>query len=292
MAGEQVDHLAVAAEALRLNTLAIRQSEEGRRDEALAAADEAARLYRALAEDFPAMFGTDAERADALAAAIRDDRPTASTVRPPAARPCEPTDETTTAGVSAPRTAHSAGALDEPGAVATPEPEPPVPPALDTRRLGRSGRRTGVSATVVVVAVSAVLLGAVGVAGWALSRPPAPTSAPAPAPAQAQAPPPGVPARPWTATARIDVAPTGVTLRSAPSTAGAPVGRLPAGVDVQIQCGEIGRMTSTDTGERSASWLRTTTRSYLAAVNVEVSGPGSVPHCTPGQPPVPLPHHR
>ncbi len=285
MAEEQVDHLAVAEEAVRLNTLAIRQSEEGRREQALAAAEEAARLYRALADDFPAMFGTDAKRADALAAAIRDDlRGRASTAVPTAVRQCEPADGSTTAGVSA---AHIAGVLGEPTAVASPEPEPPVPPASTTRLLGRSRRRTVVSATAVVVAVLAVLVGAIGVAGWTLSRPLSPTSAPA------QAPPPApLPARPWTATARLDVAPTGVTLRSAPSTAGAPIGRLPAGANVQIQCGEIGRMTSTDADERSSSWLRTTAGSYLAAVNVEVHGPSTVSNCTPGQPPVPLPRRR
>lgn len=284
MAEDQVDHLTVAEEAVRLNNLAIRQSEEGRRDQALAAAEEAARLYRALAEDFPAMFGTDAERADALAEAIREDRPRASAAVPTAVRQGEPADEPTAAGVPAPDTAH---VLDEPRAVATPEPEPPVRPAPATRHLGRSRRRTVVSATVVVAAVLAVLLGAIGVAGWALSRPHTPTSVPAQAP-----PPAAIPARPWTATARIDVAPTGVTLRSAPSTAGAPIGRLPADADVQIQCGEIGRMTSTDAGERSSSWLRTTAGSYLAAVNVEVRGPSPVTNCIPGQPPVPLPHHR
>lgn len=280
MAEDQVDHLTVAEEAVRLNNLAIRQSEEGRRDQALAAAEEAARLYRALAEDFPAMFGTDAERADALAEAIREDRPRPSAAVPTAVRQCETADEPTAAGGSAPDTAH---VLDEPRAAATPEPEPD--PA--TRHLGRSGRRTVVSATVVVAAVLAVLLGAIAVAGWALSRPDTPTSVPAQAPSPA-----AIPARPWTATARIDVAPTGVTLRSAPSTAGAPIGRLPADADVQIQCGEIGRMTSTDAGERSSSWLRTTAGSYLAAVNVEVRGPSPVTNCIPGQPPVPLPHHR
>ncbi len=287
MAEDQVDHLAVAEEAVRLNRLAIRQSEEGRRDQALAAAEEAARLYRALAQDFPAMFGPDAERADALAAAIREDRPWASTAVPAAARQREPADETTTAGASAPPAAR---VLDEPTAVATPEPEPPVPPAPTTRHPGRSRRRTVVSAAVVVAAVLAVLLGAIGVAGWALSRPHTPTSVPAQAPPPP--PPAAVPARQWTATARIDVAPTGVTLRSAPSTAGTPVGRLTANADVQIQCGEIGRMTSTDAGERSSSWLRTTAGGYLAAINVEVHGPSPVTNCTPGQPPVPVPHHR
>ena len=203
----------------------------------------------------------------------------------PAVRQCEPAEETTTAGVSAPPTAR---VLDEPGAAAASEPEPPVPRAPSTRHLGRSRRRTVVSATAVVAAVLAVLLGAIGVAGWALSRPHTPISVPA-----AQAPPPAaVPVRQWTATARIDVAPTGVTLRSAPSTAGAPVGRLTANAEVQIQCGEIGRMTSSDAGERSSSWLRTTAGNYLAAVNVEVRGPSPMTNCTPGRPPVPVPHHR
>ena len=285
MAEDQVDHLAVAEEAVRLNTLAIRQSDEGRRDQALAAAEEAARLYRALAQDFPTMFGPDAERADALAAAIREDRPRAPTAVPAAVRQREPADDTATADVSAPLTAR---VLGEPTAAATPEPEPPVPPASTTGHLGRSRRRTVVSTTVVVAAVVAVLLGAIGVAGWAWSRPPAPTSVPA-----AQAPPPAaIPVRQWVAVARIDVAPTGVTLRSAPSTTGAPVGRLTPNADVQIQCGAIGRMTSSDAGERSSSWLRTTAGGYLAAINVEVRGPSPVTNCTPGQPPVALPHHR
>ncbi|MBC3193902.1 hypothetical protein H7X46_22840 [Pseudonocardia sp. C8] len=281
MAGDQDDHLAEAGEAVRLSDLAIRQSAEGRREQALAAAEGAARLYRALAEGFPVMFGPDAERADALAAAIREDRPIASTPEPTTSRQCAPADQITTAGVPA---SHTARVPDGPAAVSAPEPEPPTPPVLTTRRTGRSRRRTVLSAV-----VSAVLLVPVGMAGWAFSRPPTPT----PVPVQAQAPPAAVPATPtWTATARIDVAPTGVTLRSVPSTAGAPVGRLQAGAVVRIQCGEIGRMTSTDAGERSSTWLRVAAGSYLAAVNVEVRGSRPVTNCIPGQPPAPIPHHR
>lgn len=281
MAEDQNDTLAAAEEAMRLNNLAIRQREQGRREEALAAAEGAVKLYRALAEPYPVMFGPDAEQADALAAAIRSGRPTASTAIPTAPRPCDPDDETTTVGIS---TASTPRALDEPRTIATPGPEPPAPNA---RRHGRPRRRTMIAATVVAAAV-AVLLGAIGAAGWALSRP----HTPAPVPVQ-QPPLATIPAGPWTATARTDVAPTGVTLRSAPSiTAGAPVGRLPTGAEVQIQCGEIGYMTSTDADDRSSSWLRTAAGSYLAAINLEVRGPSPVTNCTPGQPPVPLPHHR
>ncbi|MDN5917973.1 MAG: hypothetical protein L0I76_23240 [Pseudonocardia sp.] len=280
MAEDQGDTLAEAAEAMRLNNLAIRQREQGRREEARTAAEGAENLYRALAERYPVMFGPDAEQADALAAAIRSDRPRASTARSTAPRPCDPDDETTTAGIS---TAGTARALDEPRAVATPGPEPPAPNA----RHGRPRWRT-----VITAAVVAVLLGAIGAAGWALSRPHTPAPVPISVPVQ-QPPPAAVPAGPWTATARTDVAPTGVTLRSAPSiTAGAAVGRLPTGDEVQIQCGEIGYLTSNDADERSSSWLRTTAGSYLAAINVEVRGPSPVTNCTPGQPPVPLPHHR
>lgn len=283
MAEDQVDHLALAEEAARRSDLAVRCSEQGRRDEAVAAAEEAVRLYRTLAEDFPAMFGTEAERAAALATAIREGRPLVSTVAPAAPRPREPEVETATAGISEPGTA---GAPDEPGAV-TAGPEQPVAPAPAEARPGRSRRRRVVPAMVVSAAAVAVLLGAVGAAGWVLSRP----QMPAPAPVQSP-PPAAAPARAWTATARIDVAPTGVTLRSAPSTTGAPVGRLSPGAEVPIRCGEIGRMTSSEVGEQSSSWLRTTAGAYLAAVNVEFQGPSPVPNCVPGRPPVPVPHHR
>lgn len=281
MAEDQRDTLAAAAEAMRLNDLAIRQHEQGRRKEALAAADGTVKLYRALAEHYPVMFGPDAEQADALAAAIRSDRPRASTEVPTAPRPCAPDDETTTAGIS---TACTARVLDEPRAVATPK----------ARRHGRPQRRTVMTAAVVAAAVVAVLLGAMGADGWGLSRPhtPAPVAVPVAVPVQ-QPTLATIPAGPWTATARTDVAPTGVTLRSAPTITGAaPVGRLSTGAEVQIQCGEIGYMTSTDADEHSSSWLRTTAGSYLAAINVEVRGPSPVTNCTPGQPPVPLPHHR
>jgi uncharacterized protein YraI len=107
-----------------------------------------------------------------------------------------------------------------------------------------------------------------------------------------QPPPAPVPVTRWTATARAEVAPTGVTLRSAPSTSAPAVGRLPAGEEIEIRCGEIGRMTSAESGERSAGWLRTTAGSYLAAVNVEFDGPDPVRSCTPGRAPVPVPHRR
>lgn len=282
MAEDRVDPLAVAEQAARLNDLAVHRGEQGRRDEALVAAEEAARLYRALAERFPVLFGTDAERADALATVLRGDGSGASSAAP------------TPAGPTGAAALGTVRALDEPGAGAAPGPDPPARPAPTAAgRPGRSRRRTVVSAALMVTAMAAataVLLGTVGAVDWALPL------AHTPAPVQEQPPPvPApvpVPVMSWTATARIDVAPTGVTLRSTPSTTGTPVGRLPAGADAPIQCGEIGRPTSTETGERSSSWLRTTAGGYLAAVNVEVRGPDPVRNCTPGQPPVPLPRQR
>lgn len=279
MAEDKIDHLAMAGDAARLSDLAVRRSEEGRRDEALTAAEEAVTLYRALAEDFPTMFGADAEHAGALATAIREGRPLAPAAVSTAARPRERADESVPAGRPAPGTAP---VPDGPGSDVTSGPEPAVPPARTAGGPGRSRRRTVVS----VVAVSAavvVVLGGIGAAGWALSRPHPPAAAPAP--------PAAAPARPWTGTARTDVAPTGVTLRSAPSTAGTSVGRLLTGVEVQIQCAEVGRMTSTDGGERSSAWLRTSAGAYLAAINADVRGPSPMKNCKPGGPPVPLPHH-
>lgn len=279
MAEDQGERLAVAAEAVRLHNLAIQLSEEGERESALPMAEEAVKLYRTLAVPFPALFGTYAEQADALVAAIRGGRPSGSTARPIAAQPREPEDETTVADVSG---ASTGGLRDGATAVATPRPgEPPDPPASADHRSRPRG-------TTVAAAVVVVLLGASGAAGWALLRPhpPAPVAVQPPPAAPA-----AIPARPWTATARTDVAPTGVTLRSAPSTAGARVGRLSAGAEVQIQCGEIGHLTSTDGGERSSSWLRTTAGAYLAAINVEFRGPDPVTNCNSGQPPVPVPHH-
>lgn len=252
VAEDQVDALTVAEQAARLNDLAVQRSVQGRRDEALAAAEEAARLYHALAERFPVLFGADAERADALATALREDRPGVSSVAP-----------------------------------TPPGPEPPARPVPAAGRPGRSRRRSMLSAALMAAALT-VLIGTAGSADQALPqvRTPAPVREhPPPVPAPA-------PVLSWTATARTDVAPTGVTLRSTPSTAGDPVGRLPAGVDAPIRCGEIGRTTSTETGESSSSWLRTTAGGYLAAVNVEVRGPDPVRNCNPGQPAVPLPRHR
>lgn len=279
MAEDQVDSLTVAEQAARLNDLAVHRSAQGRREEALAAAQEAARLYHALTERFPVLFGTDAERADALATALREDRPGVSPVAPTPAEPTAP-------GASPPGPVR---VLDEPGAGATPGPEPPARPAPAAGRARRPRRRTMLSAALMAAAMT-VLIGTVGSADQALPQvhTPAPVREhPPPVPV-----PPPAPVLSWTATARTDVAPTGVTLRSAASTAGDPVGRLPAGVDAPIRCGEIGRTTSTETGERSSSWLRTTAGGYLAAVNVEVRGPDPVRNCTPGQPPVPLPRHR
>jgi hypothetical protein len=275
---EDQDHLAAAAEAVRLRDLAIELSDDGRRGEALAAAEEAATLHRALAVDYPALFGRPAEEAEALVAAIREDRPRAPAAVPTAPRPREPRVETTTTSVSA---AGSGRPPEEPTAVATPAPESPKPRAPEARRR-RSRRRTAI-----VAAVVAVLLGAVGAVGWALSRPPAPAPAPVPPP-----PPAAAPALPWVATARPDVAPTGVALRSAPSATGNPVGRASAGAEIPIQCGQIGTAISTETGERSSSWLRTTAGAYVAAVNVVFRGPEQVTNCAPGRPPVPVPHHR
>ncbi|MBP2369570.1 hypothetical protein [Pseudonocardia parietis] len=281
MAEDQVDALTVAEQAARLNDLAVHRSAQGQRDEALAAAEEAARLYHALTERFPVLFGTDAERADALATALREDRPGVSSLAPtPAGSGPTGPGASTLGTVRIP---------DEPGAGATPGPEPPARPAPAAGRPCRSRRRTVLSAALMAAAMT-VLIGTVGSADQALPqvRTPAPVREdPPPAPV-----PPPVPVLSWTATARPDVAPTGVTLRSTPSTAGDPVGRLPAGADAPIQCGEIGRTTSTETGESSSSWLRTTAGGYLSAVNVEVRGPDPVRNCTPGQPPVPLPHHR
>ncbi|OLL76886.1 hypothetical protein Ae168Ps1_5306c [Pseudonocardia sp. Ae168_Ps1] len=274
MADQDVDHLAVAERAARMDDLAVRRGAEGRRAEAEAAADEAARLYRALAADFPAMFGGDADRAGALATALRDAPPGGWSAVLTAAVPHGPV----SLGVRAPAAAR---VPDGPVVPAEPEPAASAGPPPGPRR-----RRTVTSVVLVTAAVVVVLLGTVGTAGWVLSRPPAQAAVrtePAPVP---------VPIRPWTASARADVAPTGVALRPAPSTAGDPVGRLPVGDDVEIRCGEIGRATTTDTGERSSSWLRTATGSWVAAVNVELRGPGTITNCRPGQPPVPVPHHR
>lgn len=277
---EDQDHLAAAAEAVRLRDLAIELSDNGRRGEALAAAEEAATLHRALAADYPALFGRPAEDADALVVAIREGRPRAPAALPTPPRRREPKVEVTTSAVSS---AGGGPPPDEPTAVATPAPEPPTPPVPEARRHRSRPRRTAVVAAVVAV----LLLGAVGALGWALSRPPAP------APAPVQPPPPAVaPPLPWIATARPDVAPTGVALRSAPSATGNPVGRIPAGVEIPIRCGQIGTAVSTETGERSSSWLRTTTGAYVAAVNVVFRGPDPVTNCAPGRPPVPVPHRR
>jgi hypothetical protein len=274
---EDQDHLAAAAEAVRLRDLAIELSDDGRRGEALAAAEEAATLHRALAVDYPALFGRPAEEADALVDAIREGRLRAPAAVPTAPRPREPSVETT--AVSA---AGSARPAEEPTAVATPAPEPPNPRAPEARRRRPRPRRSAIVTAVVAV----LLLGAVGAVGWVLSRPPAPAPAPVPPP------PAAVPALPWIATARTDVAPTGVALRSAPSATGNPVGRAAAGAEIPIQCGQIGAVISTETGERSSSWLRTTSGAYLAAVNVVFRGPDPVANCAPGRPPVPVPHRR
>ncbi|MEQ3549665.1 hypothetical protein WIS52_04190 [Pseudonocardia nematodicida] len=268
MIEDRVDHIAMAERAAELKNLAARLDERGRHDEALAAAGESARLYRRLAHRFPVMFGVDAERADALVAPRRGgptgDSPTAST----ATDQPGPADEHAVAASPTPATARAA--------------EPPI---ATGGQPARPRRRPVVSATV-AAAAAAVLLGALGATAWALSRPPAPD------PVSMKPPPAPAPIRPWTATARVDVAPDGVALRPAPSTAGEPVGRLLVADDVRIQCGEVGRETSTETGERSASWLRTVDGQYVAAVNVDFRGPGTVRNCADGQPPVPVPHHR
>ncbi|SFN38781.1 hypothetical protein SAMN05216207_1013140 [Pseudonocardia ammonioxydans] len=276
MADDAVDHLAMAEEAARLHCLAVAHDAEGRRDEALTAAEEAAGLYRALARDFPVLFGADAERADALAAAIRDGRPVDPAMEPVPVRARGPV-----AGPSAPAVVarDTARAPDAP-AVATPVADPPAAP-VDTRP--RRWRRGVLPAA----AVAAVLFGTLGAVGRPLAGPP-----PAPVQVRMQPPPAPVAVDPWTATPRADVAPPGVALRSAPSTTGDPAGRLAPGEEVRIQCGEVGRMTASETGERSAAWLRTTAGSYLAAVNVEFRGPSPIRNCTAGQPAVPLPHHR
>ncbi|ALE74343.1 hypothetical protein AD006_25010 [Pseudonocardia sp. EC080610-09] len=274
MTDQHVDHLAAAERAARMDDLAVRRGAEGRRAEAEAAADEAARLYRALAADFPAMFGGDADRAGALATALREAPSGGWRAVLTAAVPYGPA----SLGARAPAAAREP---DGPVVPTAPEPAAPAGPPPGPRR-----RRAVTSVVMVTAAVVVVLLGTVGTAGWVLSRPPAEAAVrtePAPVP---------VPIRPWTAGARADVAPTGVALRAAPSTAGDPVGRLPVGDDVEIRCGEIGRATTTDTGERSSSWLRTATGSWVAAVNVELRGPGTITNCRPGQPPVPVPHHR
>ena len=280
MADDAVDHLAMAEEAARLHFLAVEHGTEGRRDEALTAAEEAAGLYRALAGDFPVLFGADAERADALATAIRDGRPVG-----PAMEPVPVRTRGSVAGASAPEAVarDTARAPDAP-AVAAPVADPPAP--VDTRP--RRWRRGVLPATVVAAAVVAVLFGTLGAVG----RPLAGSPPPAPVQVRMQPPPAPVTVEPWTATPRADVAPPGVALRSAPSTAGDPAGRLAPGEEIRIQCGEVGRMTASETGERSAAWLRTTAGSYLAAVNVEFRGPSPIRSCTGGQPAVPLPHHR
>lgn len=279
MADDAVDHLAMAEEAARLHALAVGHGTEGRRDEALTAAEEAAGLYRALAGDFPVLFGADAERTDALAAAIRDGRPVDAAMEPVPVRT-----RGRVAGPSAPEVV-ARDTTPVPGAaVATPVADPPDPP---DSRPGR-WRRGVLPATVVAAAVVAVLFGTLGAVG----RPLADAPPPAPVQVQMQAPPAPVAVDPWTATPRPDVAPPGVALRSAPSTTGDPAGRLAPGEEVRIRCGEAGRMTAAENGERSAAWLRTTSGSYLAAVNVEFRGPSPIRNCTAGQPAVPLPHHR
>lgn len=280
MADDAVDHLAMAEGAARLHSLAVEHAAEGRRDEALTAAEEAAGLYRTLAGTFPVMFGVDADRTDALAAALRDGRPVEQAMEPVPVRARGSAAGQAAAEVLARDTARA----PEAPAGTAPVAEPPIP--IDARP-GR-GRRGAVPALVVAAAVVAVLFGTVGVVGWPLPGP----QTPAPVQVQMQPPPAPVAVRPWTATPRADVAPPGVALRSAPSTTGDPAGRLAPGEEIPIQCGEVGRMTATETGERSAGWLRTTAGSYLAAVNVEFHGPSPVRNCAAGQPPVPLPHHR